>query len=68
MLTYQAFYQHELQKLILDEIERRKDNLSRGSSADDFPAYKHQVGIIEGLRMALQLSDDAESIANGAEK
>ena len=68
MLTYQTFYQHELQKLILDEIERRKDNLSRGSSADDFPTYKHQVGIIEGLRLALQLSDDAESIANGADK
>ena len=68
MLTYQTFYQHELQKLIKAELERRKDNLSRGTVADDFPAYKHQVGIMDGLRMALELLDEAESIVNGAER
>ena len=68
MLTYQAFYQHELRKLLLAEMDRLKENLSLGLSTPDFAAYRHQVGMIEGLRRALELSDEAESIANGAER
>ena len=53
--TYSAFYQHELSKLILEEVERRKEQLVTASSAFDFPDYRHHVGIIEGLRTALEL-------------
>lgn len=68
MLTYQAFYQHELRKLMLSEIDRLKENLSSGVSTPDFSAYRHQVGVIDGLKMALELMSEAESIANGAER
>jgi hypothetical protein len=68
MLTYQAFYQHELRKLIVGEAERLKENLSVGMSTPDFSAYRHQVGIIDGLRRALELMEEAESVANGAER
>jgi hypothetical protein len=64
MLTYQTFYQHELKKLIVAEIDRLMENLGNGMSTPDFPSYKHQVGIIEGLRRALQLCDEAEAIAD----
>jgi hypothetical protein len=64
MLTYQTFYQHELKKLIVTEIERLMENLGNGMSTPDFSSYKHQVGIIEGLRRALQLCDEAEAIAD----
>jgi len=66
--TYSTFYQHELVKLIAAEVERRKDQLVTASATFDFPAYRHHVGIIEGLRIALELCDEAERIANGGER
>ncbi len=68
MQTYSTFYQHELTKLIVAEVERRKDQLVTASATFDFPAYRHHVGIIEGLRIALELCDEAERIANGGER
>lgn len=64
MQTQYAFYQSELQKLILAEVERRKENLvgAHRATGFDFSEYKHQVGIIEGFRMALQLCEEAEAI------
>ena len=55
MLTYQAFYQEELHKLLMQEIDRIKENLASGLSTPDFLAYKHQVGLIDGLKMAVEL-------------
>jgi hypothetical protein len=66
--TYSAFSQHELSKLINVEIERLKENLSSGLSTPDFSAYKHQIGVIDGLKTALELMLEAENAANGAER
>ena len=68
MQTYSAFYQHELVKLISEEVERRKEQLITASSTFDFPAYRHHVGIIEGLRAALDLCGEAERIINGGDR
>lgn len=68
MQTYSSYYQHELTKLIVEEIERRKEQLITASATFDFPAYRHHVGIVEGLRAALELCDEAERIANGGER
>lgn len=68
MLTSQAFFQHELLKLISAEIERLKENLTIAGGTPDFPTYKHQVGMIDGLRLALELIDMAESAVNGVER
>jgi hypothetical protein len=64
MLTQQSYFTNELNKLIDAEIERRKDNVITAHQAVgfDFSAYKHQVGIIEGLRLAMSLIEDAETI------
>lgn len=66
MLTHQAFYDATLKKLISEEIDRRKDNLvtSHQAKGFDFPAFKHHVGIIEGLQLALGLCEEAEKLAN----
>jgi hypothetical protein len=66
--TFSTFYQHELTKLITEEIERRKEVLITASAAFDFPSYRHHVGTIEGLRSALLLTEEAERIANGGER
>ena len=68
MLNYQTFYQSELVKLINAEIDRLKDNLITAHTTMDFSAYKHQVGVIDGLKRALELADEAETIANGGER
>jgi hypothetical protein len=68
MLNYQTFYQSELVKLLKSEIDRLKDNLVTAHTTMDFSAYKHQVGVIDGLKRALDLVDEAETIANGGER
>jgi hypothetical protein len=67
--TYQAYYQYELKKLVTAEIERLKETLvsSYQITGFDFSAYRHHVGKVEGLRMALELCDEAEAIVNGKE-
>ena len=68
MLTYQAFFQNELQKRIRSEIDRLKDNLVSAHLTIDHPAYKYQVGVITGLKEALELIEETESMINGAER
>jgi len=62
--TYQAYYQYELQKLINENIERLKEDLVSSYQIEgfDFSGYRHQVGRVEGLRLALQLCEDAEAM------
>jgi len=60
-LTYQAHYAHVLAKAIADEMKSRTSNLVTGHAAIDFPTYKHHVGIIEGLKRALELMDEVET-------
>ena len=67
--TYQAYYQYELKKLLNEHIERIKETLvsSYQINGFDFWCYRHHVGRVEGLRMALELCDEAEAIVNGKE-
>jgi hypothetical protein len=64
MITHQAYFQHELEKLISAEIQKLKDNIVTAHTTFDYPALKHHIGIITGLQIALQLCEEAESIAN----
>lgn len=63
MFNYHALYLHEYKKLIQEEIERLKMILATGHSIIDYSTYKHHVGVIHGLQKALDLSEEAESIA-----
>ena len=67
--TYQAYYQYELKKLLNEHIERIKETLvsSYQINGFDFSGYRHHVGRVEGLRLALELCDEAEAIVNGKE-
>lgn len=69
IVTGQAYYKYELQKLLNTEIERIRAIVTDSPSPiDDFPSYRHHIGLIEGLRMAIELCEEAESIINGAER
>lgn len=64
MLTRNILFRDELQKLIEDEVQRLMENVVVGHAAIDFPEYKHQVGVIEGLRVALELCETAQTIVD----
>lgn len=61
--TYAAFYEHELKKLIEIEIENMKQTMSLGTTPS-FEDYRHACGKIAGLRLAIELMAEAESICN----
>jgi hypothetical protein len=64
MYNLNLAFEGELKKLIQEEIDRLKDNLSNGLSTPDFAAYKNQVGKIAGLTQALELCEEAKTIVN----
>lgn len=64
MLTRNILFRDELQKLIEEEIQRRMENLVVGHVSIEFSDYKNQVGCIEGLRIALELCDAAQTITD----
>lgn len=68
MLTYHALYLEQYENLIQDAIQRLLESLTTNYAVTDFAAYKHQIGVIEGLRMALELSKEADAIANGRDE
>jgi len=68
VLSSQAFFRNTLIKLIAEEIERIKENLTYLGATPDFPTFTHQVGKIDGLRKALELLEQAESEMNGVER
>jgi hypothetical protein len=64
--TYQTHYQYEIKKLIEEEIERLKNNMATNGIITDIGEYRYYVGQITGLRKALYLCDDAETVVNGS--
>jgi len=64
MQTRTHMFQHELGILIAAEIERLKENLAAGG-LKSFEDYRHTSGQISGLRMSLDLMEEAEAICNG---
>lgn len=67
MLTYNTHLMNQLRKLIQVDIQNKMEDIISSHSAMDFAAFKYQVGIIEGLRKALDFVDEAESIVEGKE-
>ena len=66
MLTYNRLFQNELTKMIDKQIETMKENLTTIHKMEgfSFSDYKEIVGKIEGLRLALELCEEAERITN----
>lgn len=67
MLTYNTHFINQLRKLIAEDIQNKMENIVNSHSVMEFPAFKHHVGVIDGLKRALDLVDEAESIADGKE-
>lgn len=67
MLTAAALFEHELKKLINEQIATWSENLS-GGCAQDYAQYRQVIGFIAGLKEALALFQDAHKIADKSER
>lgn len=63
MLTYADLWQHEFKKLVEAELVRLVTIITSPMGPKDHSEYKQYVGQIAGLRRAMELSDEAQSIA-----
>jgi hypothetical protein len=61
MLTYNNLFEIELKKLIQEEIDRTTENLQAGLSVTDYCEYKRLVGRISGLKLAMELCEEAQN-------
>jgi hypothetical protein len=64
MLTYATHLQSVIEKLIREEIDTKTKMLVSAHQSLDFADYKHHVGVVQGLERALELVEEAESVAN----
>ena len=64
MLTYSAHLQSVIEKLIREEIDTKTKMLVSAHQSLDFAAYKHHVGVVQGLERALELVEEAESVVS----
>lgn len=55
-MRYETRYQAELIKALTGEVERLGADLAAGS-ANDFETYKWAVGLIAGLRQAIDIAE-----------
>jgi len=63
--TLNTQFEHELKKLIEDEVERIKDILAVGMAVKDYAEYRFHVGQIEALnKISTSYCDEATSIIN----
>lgn len=60
MLTFNNLFEIELKKLIQEEIDRITEHLQAGLSVNDFQEYKRLVGKIAGLKLAMELCEEAQ--------
>jgi hypothetical protein len=64
MLTYFTHLQSVIEKLIREEIDMKTKMLVSAHQSLDFAAYKHHVGVVQGLERALELVEEAESVVS----
>ena len=64
MLTYATHLQSIIEKLIREEIDMKTKMLVSAHQSLDFAAYKHHVGVVQGLERALELVEEAESVVS----
>lgn len=50
----------EAEKYIKENIQSRMENLVTGQLGMDFPTVKYNIGVIQGLKEALSLIEEAE--------
>jgi len=61
-MNYNTLFEKEFRQLILEEIARLSDNVANGLHITDIAQYKYEVGRITGLRSALGMCEEVNTI------
>ena len=62
MLTYSNMFEHELRTLLATRIVELNSHLGNPGVVTSWEDYKTRVGVIAGLRAALEFCDQAAEI------
>ena len=62
LMNYNNLFEHELRKLIHEEITRITDILAQGISVSDYTEYKFLVGKITALNTVLDRCGEVQTI------
>jgi hypothetical protein len=63
MYTTSSVFEAEIRKLLNSAIDRVKDDLATGLAVQDIQTYREKVGEVRAYRNALDLCEEAASIA-----
>lgn len=63
ILTTADKFKFEVERLLVEEVDRLKDTISLGF-LDNYDQYRHMSGRIAGLRAAIDFLAEAESRCN----
>jgi|APFre7841882654_1041346.scaffolds.fasta_scaffold20319_5 hypothetical protein len=61
MLSQQSVYQAEIKKILQERINTAIETITNRFAVIDHSTYSYHVGIIEGLKTAIEVCDEAES-------
>jgi hypothetical protein len=64
MMTTKHQFEFEIRRIISDRIEAICEHLGNGS-ANTYDEYQHKVGLVAGLRAAIDSLEEANSILEG---
>ena len=64
MMTTKHQFEFEIRRIISDRIEAICEHLGNGS-AKTYDEYQHKVGVVAGLRAAIDSLEEANSILEG---
>lgn len=67
MMTTKHQFEFEVKRMISDRIEAICEHLGNGS-AKTLEEYQHKVGIVAGLRAAIDSMEEANSILEGKQR
>jgi len=67
MLTTKHQFEFEIRRMVLEKIETICEHLGNGS-ARTFEEYQQKVGTVAGLRAAIDIMEEANSILEGKQR
>jgi uncharacterized protein YllA (UPF0747 family) len=67
MMTTKHQFEFETKRIITERIEAICEHLGNGS-AKTLEEYQHKVGIVAGLRAAIDAMEDSNSILEGKQR
>jgi hypothetical protein len=64
MQTVSTLFERELRKAIDAAMAQEKENICMGGCCPDYASYRQRVGLLQGLKQALDLCEETSTLIN----